>query len=741
MNATLDPAPREPVEYRFGEFCLLLPEQILQYRGERVENVQQQTIAVISHLVRNAGRTVGKNELIDAVWEHSHLTDSAVARAILKARQALGDDGQSQSMIRTIHGQGFQFVAPVSEKKRDATSARPSRWKWVLAIAVLLVVAAGWLLWNPIDIKADKDTSNNVQAAPLAGTSFAIDSFVNRTGESGHDWFEHGGRDGVGQMLNDVYGASWQTVPEDEAPRSTVEKQRYIGADYLLQGEYTSDVQGYRFIYSLTPAGGESIAGTIEKPELPLLLRAVTEAVVGHVSGDQAVQVALPKRYSDPLVAELYARAREAYYQDDHVATEQFLEAAVEIEPGDSELDFRLVEARAAQQTYSDGLTLYLEFLETHNLTSNPGLHIRALEAAGTTAWHAGDISKAYELLSRAKSMLNETNDRFAEGRVLLSLSMTNLSLGNASQAWQEGQLALRRFEQAGDIYHVAEALTNLGYAADDYGQLAQAQTFHQQALKMRKDAGLASAVAASEYALGRVERRMGNFDQAIALVESALETFRNLERDLFVFDCLEELAVIYIEKGEFDRAYQMLEQSRAVARAADDALGLAWADEIEGRGRAGQEQWDQAVALLKKSEAEQIELGEKKEAALAAAWLVVALASNGEPGVALSKWQEYEELRDQLPTDFRIALSWSRASIAMHSDIDNAGTWFEQSLELARQVGAKDREARIAADYATFLHDNNGSTETIEVLQQTVMSWSAESAIARQLTAKLSAQ
>jgi TolB-like protein len=66
---------------------------------------------------------VSKDEIIEKVWDGRIVSESAVASRIKSARQALGDDGTSQRFIRTLHRQGFRFVADA----RTASSEVPSQ--------------------------------------------------------------------------------------------------------------------------------------------------------------------------------------------------------------------------------------------------------------------------------------------------------------------------------------------------------------------------------------------------------------------------------------------------------------------------------------------------------------------------------------------------------------------------------------------------------------------------------------
>ncbi len=96
--------------YRFGPFELDMAKVELRADGE-VRPVEPQVFALLALLVENRERLVAKDEIIEKVWEGRPVSEAAVASRVKSARKALGDDGVSQRFIRTIHRQGFRFVA------------------------------------------------------------------------------------------------------------------------------------------------------------------------------------------------------------------------------------------------------------------------------------------------------------------------------------------------------------------------------------------------------------------------------------------------------------------------------------------------------------------------------------------------------------------------------------------------------------------------------------------------------
>src|SRR5687768_10832286 len=105
--------------YTFAEFELDLAAVELRADGKAV-SLEPQVFALIALLVENGERLVSKDEIVEKVWEGRVVSDSAVASRVKSARQALGDDGKSQRLIKTVHGQGYRFVARARARRSGA---------------------------------------------------------------------------------------------------------------------------------------------------------------------------------------------------------------------------------------------------------------------------------------------------------------------------------------------------------------------------------------------------------------------------------------------------------------------------------------------------------------------------------------------------------------------------------------------------------------------------------------------
>jgi len=96
-------------------------------RDTQVVAVEPQVFQVLVYLVEQRARVVSKEELLDNVWGSRFVSESALTSRIKSARQAVGDSGRDQRVIRTFHGHGYRFIATVDESipAGVARSTRP----------------------------------------------------------------------------------------------------------------------------------------------------------------------------------------------------------------------------------------------------------------------------------------------------------------------------------------------------------------------------------------------------------------------------------------------------------------------------------------------------------------------------------------------------------------------------------------------------------------------------------------
>jgi adenylate cyclase len=122
-TVALTAAPGENALRYLFEDCVLDTDRQELRRGADLLSVTPQVFDVLDYLIRNRERVVSKDDLIAAVWGGRIVSDAALTTRINVARNAIGDSGEDQRLIKTLPRKGFRFVGAVQEERMPAAAA------------------------------------------------------------------------------------------------------------------------------------------------------------------------------------------------------------------------------------------------------------------------------------------------------------------------------------------------------------------------------------------------------------------------------------------------------------------------------------------------------------------------------------------------------------------------------------------------------------------------------------------
>jgi DNA-binding winged helix-turn-helix (wHTH) protein len=204
--------------------------------------LEPKAFAVLALLAKSPGRVFTRDEILDTVWGHRHVTQSVLNRIMSLLRQALGEDAQHPRRLRTVHGIGYRFdlpvtAAPAPTAEAKAVPARP-RWHTFLAIGAAAVVMLGGLAWwvRHVDEKGPaKD-----RAAAAAPPSLAVLPFADLSESRDQQYLADGLAEDILHQLSQVpalrvvgRSSSFTFKNRNEDPRVMGQK---LGVSHLLEG-------------------------------------------------------------------------------------------------------------------------------------------------------------------------------------------------------------------------------------------------------------------------------------------------------------------------------------------------------------------------------------------------------------------------------------------------------------------------------------------------------------------------
>src|SRR5580704_17568633 len=156
------------VEVRENEFSLL--------KGGEVLAVEPKAFRVLLLLLRTPQKVISKEELLNAVWGDTAVTEGSLTRCIWLLRRLLGDDSNEPRFIETVATVGYRLVCKVEVSESASGDLEATDRANGLSEGRFIETTANWkiaeALANPlahIDKPADDMERSRFRSWLLAG--------------------------------------------------------------------------------------------------------------------------------------------------------------------------------------------------------------------------------------------------------------------------------------------------------------------------------------------------------------------------------------------------------------------------------------------------------------------------------------------------------------------------------------------------------------------------------------------
>src|SRR5438093_5073803 len=100
-------------QWRFDRFRLD-PDHACLWCEAQAITLPPKAFALLHYLVTHPDRLVTKDELLDAVWPETAVSEAVIRVAIGVLRKVLDDTAQTPRFIATVSRRGYRFLAPVT---------------------------------------------------------------------------------------------------------------------------------------------------------------------------------------------------------------------------------------------------------------------------------------------------------------------------------------------------------------------------------------------------------------------------------------------------------------------------------------------------------------------------------------------------------------------------------------------------------------------------------------------------
>jgi TolB-like protein len=276
----------EASEVRFAGYTLNFAQGRLRDASGDVL-LRPKPFALLGYMVRNAGRVLSKDELLDAVWPDVTVTEDSLAQCVHALRDGLGPVGPS--LVKTVPRRGYLFVlppAPVSQVSRvetppapgDASVLRPRR----SSIAVL-----------PFD------TAPSLSPHDRLWFDGVVNDVISRLARlRAYDVIARGSTFALRNLARDPKRAGWR-----------------LGVDYVVSGSVRAQGDGFRLQIDLVRTDAGSILWTDEIEVGHAGLLELVGDVVDRITAAILTEVAVAERNLARLVPDQSLTAWQAYHR------------------------------------------------------------------------------------------------------------------------------------------------------------------------------------------------------------------------------------------------------------------------------------------------------------------------------------------------------------------------------------------------------------------------------------------
>ncbi len=121
-TANPDDPGRPPWRWRFGQACFDEASLTLTVGGAPVD-IENRPLEMLALLLTHAGEVVTKEELLGTLWPAREVSEASLTKCAARLRQALSDT--DHAIVRTVHGYGYRFAAPVTVENSAPAPAPP----------------------------------------------------------------------------------------------------------------------------------------------------------------------------------------------------------------------------------------------------------------------------------------------------------------------------------------------------------------------------------------------------------------------------------------------------------------------------------------------------------------------------------------------------------------------------------------------------------------------------------------
>lgn len=729
------------------------------------KHLRRQAFQVLLYLIEHQHRAVGREELIESVWNGAAVTDDSVGQCVSEIRDALGDNSPTRRFIKTLPKVGYQFIGTIRESTSDSARAtstekpaaqepeapsvstispgvssiagsphRPNamrctlNWTGILLITGSLVAGLS-LGYRQLRLRAvSKPLATVASATPRR--SIAILGFANLSDRSQDAWLSTALSDwyctelAAGEqlrivppaVLKDLGGEALTSSGELNAA-SLAQIRRVLGVDMVLSGSYAKlnsdaggpiridlriqDTQNGDTVYATSASGNEAHLFDLISGTGKALRSKIEVPEVTH---EQAEQVAstLP---SDPVAERFYAEGVAKLRASDFSSARDLLLKAVAAAPQEPMPHAALASAwdQLGYDKNAESEAKRALDLSSH-LSRADHLLLLANYDEAERNW-TGAIQTYGALFTFFPDDLNRglqlANAQLIGGRWTDAIATLNLLRRLSSPSGNDPRIDWQECRAVRSLGRMKDAATLCMKAAQE-AHTSGASLIEARALLDEADS----------------LRNIENSEQVSKLAQAAGQLFASVHDQEGMAGTIDFLASIAEDHGDDPSAedgykkaltvYEAMQYQPGIAGMHDN-LGAVYLD--RGNTPGAFDQFNQALATYRK-------IGEEDGMALAESGLGDVYRVTGQHAKATASYKDSIEACRQTGNRNREAKALAGLSKELWSEGDLSGAYQDvvQAEAIFQQLGEGSKSLHLASEVASILLDEGHAADSVRV-------------------------
>ena len=298
-----------------------------------------------------------------------------------------------------------------------------------------------------------------------------------------------------------------------------------------------------------------------------------------------------------------------------------------------------------------------------------------------------GEVSKAERQIIEASALLPPNPPDYLRLRLLMSAAVVKSRGGHYDEAMLRYNQALRLADESGPTWRRIDLRALVAQVLLDAGQADKVAEINREQMRLAIESGDEYGISAAY--TGRAIQTSRGSDRSTVLADwrAALEHARLGGSTHQISVGMANIADYYLQRGEFQTAYELSQKALPVARAANDLAAQSVAIANTGLALIGMKRKDEGVPLVRQSMSIDEGAGSAANISDTANELGGYLERAGYLDDALAAYHQYRQMSDELNQQDR-----QRALIELQESFANENRRHELDM-LSREGKLKDEE------------------------------------------------